>query len=177
MIRTPRVTSIKPVTSATIAAVAFAAAMLAPVGARADERSIIRAPGDHTPYFFEAEPHLLLGFAGPFEEGDNFGIGFRGTFHITDGFVKSINDSIGIGLGFDVGTHSRVLVPVVMQWNFWLSTHWSVFGEPGIAVGSGRDTQAWPVLYVGGRFLFTDRIALTMRLGFPDASVGVSFLL
>jgi hypothetical protein len=155
----------------------LAVVALSPAVARADEHSIIRAPGDHTPYFFEAEPHLLLGYAGPFEEGDNFGIGFRGTFHIADGFVKSINDSVGVGVGIDFGTHSRVLVPVVLQWNFWLSPHWSVFGEPGIALGSGRETEAWPVLDVGGRFLFTDRIALTMRVGFPDASLGVSFLL
>jgi hypothetical protein len=167
-----------PMTRTRIAVAAAAVAFtLVPARALADERSIIRAPGDHTPYIFEAEPHLLLGYAGPFEEGDNFGVGFRGTIHITDGFVRSINDSVGIGFGFDIGTHNRVLIPVVMQWNFWLSTHWSVFGEPGIAIGSGRDTQAWPVLDVGGRFLFTERIALTMRLGFPAASVGVSFLL
>ncbi|HEX3769955.1 MAG TPA: hypothetical protein VHV30_03775, partial [Polyangiaceae bacterium] len=71
-----------------LAGVAGMAAALAPAVAHADEHSIIRNPGDHTPYFFEAEPHLLLGYAGPFEEGDNFGIGFRGTFHIANGFVK-----------------------------------------------------------------------------------------
>ncbi|HTB72126.1 MAG TPA: hypothetical protein VK762_02725, partial [Polyangiaceae bacterium] len=70
------------------------------------------------------------------------------------------------------------LVPIVMQWNFWLSTHWSVFGEPGLAFGSGdRSTIVWPVFYAGGRFHFTDRVALTMRLGYPDFSLGVSFLL
>jgi hypothetical protein len=153
------------------------AAAPTPAIARADEHSIIRSPGDHTPYLFEAEPHLLLGYAGPFEEGDNVGIGFRGTFHIANGFVSSINDSVGVGVGFDLGTHGRVLVPVVMQWNFWLSTHWSVFGEPGIALGSGDRTVLWPSFYVGGRFQFTDRIALTMRAGYPDTSIGVSFFL
>jgi hypothetical protein len=66
-----------------------------------------------------------------------------------------------------------------MQWNFWLSTHWSVFGEPGLAFGSdnGRGTFLWPAFYAGGRYHFTDRIALTMRLGYPDFSLGVSFLL
>ena len=24
-----------------------------------------------------------------------------------------------------------------MQWNFWLSTHWSVFGEPGLVIFHG----------------------------------------
>jgi hypothetical protein len=145
--------------------------------ARADEHSIIRSPGDHPSYVFEAEPHLLLGYAGPFEQDGSPGVGFRGTFHITNGFIKGINDSVGVGVGIDIGTDGRVLLPVVMQWNFWLSTHWSVFGEPGLAIGSGPRTNLWPAFYAGGRFHFTDRIALTMRIGYPDISVGVSFLL
>jgi hypothetical protein len=157
---------------------AVAVAVLSPAVARADEHSIIRSPGDHPPYIFEAEPHLLVGFAGPFNSDGNFGVGFRGTIHIANGFVPSINDSVGIGFGIDVDTDGHVLVPIVMQWNFWLSTHWSVFGEPGFAFGSGdRNNVFWPVLYAGGRFHFTDRIALTMRVGYPDFSVGVSFLL
>jgi hypothetical protein len=158
-------------------AVTAVALALAPTIARADERSIIRLPGDHPAYVFEAEPHGLVGFSGPFEQDGSVGVGFRGTFHITNGFVPSINDSVGIGVGIDVGTDGRVLVPVVMQWNFWLSTHWSVFGEPGFALGSGVNTGLWPVFYAGGRFHFTDRIALTLRIGYPDVSVGVSFFL
>jgi hypothetical protein len=149
-----------------------------PAVARADEHSIIRSPGDHPAYIFEAEPHLLVGFAGPFDNNGNFGVGFRGTVHIANGFVPSINDSVGVGFGFDVATDGHVLVPIVMQWNFWLSTHWSVFGEPGIAFGSGEHNNVfWPSFYAGGRFHFTDRIALTMRVGYPDFSIGVSFLL
>lgn len=155
----------------------LAAFVLSPALARADERSTIHAPGNHTRYIFEAEPHLLLGYAGPYQDGGNPGIGFRGTVHIVDGFVPSINDSVGVGFGFDIGTHGRVLVPLVLQWNFWLSQHWSVFGEPGVAIGSGTDTVLWPAFFAGGRFLFTDRIALTMRIGYPEVSVGVSFLL
>jgi hypothetical protein len=153
------------------------AAALSPGAAQADEHSIIRSPGDHPQYIFEAEPHLLVGYSGPFDSDGNFGIGFRGTVHIANGFVPSINDSVGVGFGFDIGTNGHVLVPVVMQWNFWLSTHWSVFGEPGIALGSGDRTILWPSFYAGGRLHFTDRIALTLRLGYPDVSLGVSFLL
>jgi hypothetical protein len=156
----------------------FAAAALSPAVARADESSIIRLPGDHTPYIFEAEPHILLGYAGPFDEGANPGVGFRGAVHIVDGFIPTINDSVAIGFGFDLSTHGHVLVPVVLQWNFWLSTHWSVFGEPGIAIGSGNtDTVVWPAFYAGGRYLVTKRIGITFRVGYPDVSVGCSFLL
>lgn len=160
-------------------AAAFAALVAAPAAARADEHSIIRSPGDHPSYIFEAEPHFLVGFAGPFDDGGNVGLGFRGTFHIADGFVPSINDTVGVGVGFDFAPGSgHVYAPIVLQWNFWLSTHFSVFGEPGIAFGSGNsDTSVFPAFFVGGRFHFTERIALTLRMGYPDFSVGVSFLL
>jgi hypothetical protein len=32
-------------------------------------------------------------------------------------------------------------------------------------------------LFVGGRYNFTDRIALTMRVGYPEFSVGLSIFL
>lgn len=72
-----------------------------------------------------------------------------------------------------------VFLPVVMQWNFWLHRRWSVFGEPGLAlyVQNGHMEFDPFVFYVGGRFHITDRITLTMRLGYPTFSLGVSFLL
>ena len=160
-----------------LASLAVFATALSPALAKADEHSIIRSPGDHPPYIFEAEPHLLVGYSGPFDDGGNFGVGFRGTVHIANGFVPSINDSVGVGFGIDIATNGHVLIPIVMQWNFWLSTHWSVFGEPGFAIGSGDRTVLWPAFFAGGRFHFTDRIALTMRVGYPDFSLGVSFFL
>jgi hypothetical protein len=153
-------------------------ATLVPGAARAEEHSIIRNHGDHPHYIFEAEPHLILGFAGPFDSSHSVGFGFRGTFHIADGFVSSINDSVGVGVGVDFAGSDRVLVPIVMQWNFWLSTHWSVFGEPGFAIASGPRSDFVPFVFFGGaRLHFTPRIALTLRLGYPELTVGVSFLL
>ncbi|HLK35661.1 MAG TPA: hypothetical protein VKU41_02840 [Polyangiaceae bacterium] len=149
-----------------------------PARALAEEHSVIKDPGDHPRYVFEAEPHLTLGFAGPFDNSHTVGVGFRGTFHIADGFVKRINDSVGVGIGLDFAGDNRLLLPVVMQWNFWLSTHWSVFGEPGLAIQTAPAHDViLPILYVGGRYNFTDFIALTMRIGFPDVTVGVSFFL
>jgi hypothetical protein len=164
---------------AAAATVPALAVLLAGADARADEHSIINQYGEHPSYVFEAEPHLSLGFGYPFDGGNWLGLGFRGTFNLTNGFVKSINDSIGIGFGLDFapGYGGYFLIPVVMQWNFWLSTHWSVFGEPGIAFTNAPFRAFDPVLYAGGRFHFTDRIALTMRAGYPDFSVGISFLL
>jgi hypothetical protein len=157
-----------------------AVAVLASTSARAAEHSIIKEYGEHPGYTFEAEPHLSLGFGYPFDRGNTLAVGFRGTFHITDGFVKSINDSIGVGVGIDFAPANAgyFIVPVVMQWNFWLSTHWSVFGEPGVAITNGYNSAILPfVFYAGGRFHFTERVALTIRLGYPDIAVGVSFFL
>jgi len=160
--------------------VAFAA-LLCPRLAGA-EQAIIKRPGDHPRYAFEAEPHLLVGWR---EFNDGPGVGFRGTIPIVhNGFVSSINNSVGIGFGFDIDPvrhANRFAVPIVMQWNFWLSTHWSVFGEPGAAIlfGEGREKNRplFPVLYAGGRFHFTEAVALTLRVGYPDLAVGFSFLL
>ncbi len=70
-------------------------------------------------------------------------------------------------------------LPAVMQWNFWLHRRWSVFGEPGLAMYvEDGDLEITPfVLYLGGRFHFSDTVTLTMRIGYPTFSLGVSFLL
>ena len=165
---------------------AIAALLLASMGAtaRADE-SIIKLPGEHPDYRFEAEPHGLIGYAGPFEGGRAAaGVGFRGTLVLLkNGFVPSINNSVGIGFGGDLffGHSTPVLfIPVVMQWNFWLTNHWSVFGEPGVGIAAnpepGRDSFS-PILDVGGRFHFNDRVSLTLRIGYPSFSIGASFFL
>jgi hypothetical protein len=164
------------VTRKTLAVAAAATALALSSGSAHADTSIIKLPGAHADYVFEAEPHLLVA---PF---DDFrpGVGFRGTFSILhNGFIPSINNSIGIGIGAD-WTKDHFRVPVVMQWNFWLSRNWSVFGEPGGLVDFGKDgkkPKPHPAFYAGGRFHFTERITLTMRVGHPTASVGVSFLL
>lgn len=156
---------------------AIAAAVLAFAAARtaSAEQAIIKHAGDHPHYTFEAEPHVIVGFAGPFREG-HAGAGFRGTVVLVqNGFVKTINNSVGLSFGVDfLAGRQWLYVPLAMQWNFWLSTHWSVFGEPGIAIAA-RD-HIGPVLMAGGRFHFNDKIALTMRVGYPALSVGASFM-
>jgi len=150
--------------------------------ALADEQNIVRARGDHPTYFFDAEPHALLGY-GPFIRQAAPGVGFRGTFIIVqNGFVPTINNSVGIGVGADLffASHggTAVAIPVVMQWNFWLSTHWAVFGEPGVGLAFGGSHESvFPVFAAGGKYHFNERIALTIRVGYPAVSCGVSFYL
>ncbi len=152
-------------------------------GAAFGEEWIIKSPGDHPSYVFEAEPHGLVGFAGPFKRHLDFGAGFRGTLSILDGgFIKTLNNSVGVTFGGDFFFRDTTLfLPVAMQWTFWLSTHWSVFGEPGVAFAlRDFDTKGdvfHPLLMAGGRFHFNDVVALTLRAGYPAMSVGVSFFL
>jgi hypothetical protein len=156
--------------------------VLSPTVASADEW-VIKIPGAHPSYVLEAEPHGLVGFAGPFKDkGIKPGAGFRATIVIADrGILKRVNDSVGITFGGDFffGDKGTLFLPVAMQWNFWLTNHWSVFGEPGFAVAGKRlefkDDVFHPIFMAGGRYHFTDRVALTLRGGYPAASVGVSF--
>lgn len=188
------------------------APLLAPcwIGTARADTVIIQHPGDHARYSFEVEPHLLAGFIEPpgYATGTGFGLGVRGTIPILkNGFIPNINNSVGIGFGVDLAVYGRsdfcnrfdddgrcvsrgqsdsfteFWLPVVMQWNFFLSRNWSVFGEPGVAL----NYHAWDapeplgiapfILFIGGRYHFSEKITLTMRIGYPAVSVGASFFL
>jgi len=153
-------------------------------------QSIIKQPGNHPNYSFEAEPHLLIGLWGIPGPGDDTGLGagFRGSVVIVDnGFVRTINNSVAISFGIDWmnfdDNDDFVWLPVAMQWNFWLSPNWSVLGEPGLALRFNDDrfrddVDLDFVFYAGGRYHFSDTVSLTMRLGWPSAfSLGVSFFM
>ena len=172
----------------------------------AHAESIIKNPGDHPDYSFELEPHGLLGW-GHLYAGSGFGLGVRGSIPIVDnGFVKTINNSVAISFGLDWVHYEidnwcnrywrnnpgpcgwdddadLIWLPVAMQWNFWLTKSWSVFGEPGLAIRLNDDhfdddIDLDFVLYAGGRYHFNDTMSLTMRLGWPSAfSIGLSFFL
>lgn len=145
--------------------------------------SLIKHPGRHPDYTFEAEPHFMFGFDPPGDRaGRGYGPGFRGTVELVDnGFIRTINNTVGIGFGADclcfASGKTAVWVPVVMQWNFWLTDSWSVFGEPGGGFYLGNSTDARPTLSAGGRYHFSNTLALTLRLGYPAITVGVSFVL
>ncbi len=79
------------------------------------------------------------------------------------------------------GAGAYFFIPAVMQWSFYLTEDWSVFGEPGIApyfyTGGYENRLRFgvaPVFNLGGRFHFSERAALTMRVGYPYTTVGVS---
>ena len=196
----------------TLVALAAVSAALA-IGSPAEAQSIIKNPGDHPDYKFELEPHLLFGWANLYAN-TGFGAGLRfGLPIVHTGFISSINNSVAISFGLDWLRYSGCyytgrffnrnddfgcgasffLFPVAMQWNFWLTPRWSVFGEPGLYIYHGvyddpceelglrncatpTRTGLGFAAYAGARFHFNDTVALTMRLGYPTLSIGVSFL-
>ena len=166
----------------------------------ADAQMIIKQPGDH-PKSWEIEPHLLFrGLLLP-ESDNGFGLGVRATIPIVEnGFVSSINNSVGIGFGLDWLAYrgaglNQFIVPVVMQWNFFLTKSWSVFAEPGVAFnvftescddyrfrdeGRYRDYRCRrnfvePHIGIGARWHFKPEVTLTMRLANNYIGVGISW--
>jgi hypothetical protein len=88
-------------------------------------------------------------------------------------------------------------LPVALQWNFFVHKRISVFGEVGLAIL--HETWSWArpcagtpngfcdyrdsdtslvnfVFYPGARFMVSDTIGFTVRLGYPHLTLGASFL-
>lgn len=155
--------------------------------ARADT-SIIKSPfGGQRPY--QLDVHAGFSFLGRgLAAGARFGIPI-----VHNGFVKSINNSIHINFGADlyfIDYHDdyavAVGIPVTMHWEFYFTPRWTAFGEvgpnlflhPAVFKGDGWDWSPghWFSAAVGGRYMISEGFALTLRLGSPYSSFGVSFL-
>lgn len=157
---------------------------------------VIKSPSAHPNYTAELEPHLnvILYRAGwgrgyyrrSYGEAE-VGGGFRASIELADPmFIKSINNTIAISFGVDTNScryycsrSFELWSPVALQWNFFLTRRWSVFAELGGIVHSdgffARNVWIDPTVFLGGRFHFNDKVALTMRAGSPWVSIGVSF--
>ncbi|HEY4015722.1 MAG TPA: hypothetical protein VGM06_20420 [Polyangiaceae bacterium] len=187
-------------TARALAVVVAASALLASETAHADDT--IRRPGDHPSYAVEVEPHAVFGWGGIYAPG-GFGLGARFSIPIvSNGFVPTINNSVGVTFGLDWVHYGQCWyagnctadyfdVPIAMQWNFFVARRFSVFGEPGAVIYFGSfpgcplqsnlcpsrppTVGVEPALFIGGRYHLNDQVALTVRLGFPAFSFGVSF--
>ncbi len=175
----------------------------------------IKSPGAHEHYAAELEPHLVYQWSDqPWWNDDGIGVGFRASIPvIQDGPVKTINNNLAISFGLDwahfgnCGPYNNDIcsandfwVPIVVQWNFFLSDVVSVFPELGLAVqhsslswngpvpggcqrvngynvcvGDSSHTDLQPVLWLGARFTLARSFALTVRLGTPSLLLGAAF--
>lgn len=183
-----------------IAHYALSFGVVTAMAATAGAQETIRDPGRHPVYPIEVEPHAVVGWD-DYYGGSGVGAGLRLSIPVVqDGFIKSIDDSVAIGFGVDWVHYSDcyfrgdcsanyLVFPVAMQWNFFLTRHWSVFGEPGLFLYKGfvdrcdapgcKEPTSFgiePAIAVGGRYAFTDNVTFTMRLGYPTFSAGFSFL-
>lgn len=123
------------------------------------------------------EVHLDLGFHA------DLGIGLRVDIPIVpEGFLTTAKDELAISPGadllFDDG-EVWVGLPIALQWNFYVNPSWSVFPELGLALLLGHhhhkrhnELAVDPLLAVGGRYHWSDRNALVLRVGWP---IGVQF--
>lgn len=160
--------------------------------------TIINRPGDHPRYGVELEPHLLLGWANldthdpfprrvDFDHNAGFGPGLRLSIPLVhNGFVKTINNNVALGLGADwahYGTNTNVVwFPIVMQWNFFITDVITVFGEPGFAIRTvSGDSHTHPrvdgVMQAGAKFMFSRNVGLALRAGYPYFSLGLTILI
>jgi hypothetical protein len=158
----------------------------------------IRTPGDHPNYHVDIEPHGVLG--GGFFGSGFFGIGggLRVSIPLCKNcFVSKINDNVAISFGADIAVYPFadraspwfLFLPVALQWNFFVARQWSVGAEPGVTPwfdvadngycgGRNNCWFIWPALSVVARYHFNEKVALTMRAGFPEFfNIGVSFWL
>ncbi len=144
---------------------------------------IVKRPGDHPSYVFEAQPELVLVFGKAIKDGP--GLGFRGSIPIMhNGFIGGLNNQPAISFGV---SHSPAFkkaafyAPLVLQWNFYVLTRWSVFGEAGGFVVFGdpeRDAHLEFASMVGARYHLSADMAITGRVSVPQmpaASIGMSF--
>ncbi|HEX4353550.1 MAG TPA: hypothetical protein VHZ95_11555 [Polyangiales bacterium] len=176
----------------------------------------LRRPDRHELYNVELEPHAVWQWNDqPFWDDDGIGLGFRASIPLIDnGPIRSINNNLAIGFGLDwvyyghCGRYnddcdaSSFSIPIVMQWNFFLTPWISIFPELGLAfnhasVGWDGDvpadcgrvdginvcrdgasrTYVEPVFWFGVRFTLARNIAVILRAGTPSLTAGVSFLL
>jgi len=166
-----------------VAAALLAGAVLASSSPAAAEEVVIDKPNDHPSYRLELEPHALLWFGRIDRENSaHIGAGLRANFVLADPLIKSFNNNLAVGTGVDFfGWHGGLsaFVPVVLQWNFFLLEHLSLFPEIGLGLGVGsyHDVYLAPLLALGGRIHIVERVALTLRVGYPGLGIGLSFFL
>jgi hypothetical protein len=152
-------------------------------------------------YAVEFEPHFSFGEANVYGN-TGFGAGLRVGIPLAVGNIGRIPDNIAISFGGDILHYDNcyygdrcganyLLLPVAAQWNLFVLRRVSVFAEGGVFVYKGwldgcgpgdngcnapSDFGILPTLAIGGRFHVGRDVALTLRLGYPMTTLGLSFM-
>jgi hypothetical protein len=96
----------------------------------------------------------------------------RGILGATDNFAL-----VGGADWIVTSTDAHLWTPVVLQWNLWLTSEFSIRFEPGVALMFGSGTHVSPALYLGLRYRVYRQLYITGRAGVPDATLGASLFL
>jgi hypothetical protein len=197
-----------------ILSVSTATSLYFGTSAVAHAETIIRYPGQHPQYSIELEPHLVLDWLDTHDAGSGIGPGMHLAIPLMhQGPISTINNNMAIKLGLDLtfgnGCHywyyrddsscsaTSVLIPVALQWNFYITDIITTFGEMGMAIRHTRwsydgicnanyygecsrhSNDTYPILYpaVGAKFMFGRTVGLTVRMGYPHFTVGASILI
>jgi hypothetical protein len=193
---------------------ALASCWLGPVST-AKAETVIRHPGQHTQYSVELEPHLAIDWADAHWVGEGIGPGMHVAIPLMhQGPITTINNNMAIKFGLDLTfgngcywggrgyyyvrsdcSTTSLLLPIALQWNFYLTDIITAFGEAGMAIGHSwwsyngpciaggycpptyNDTYVLPYFAAGAKFMFGRSAGLTVRLGYPHITVGASILL
>jgi hypothetical protein len=153
-------------------------------------------------YPVEIEPHLALG-PGNVYGASGYGAGVRFGVPVAFGHLGSVPQNLAVGLGLDLlhydncyfGTNcgaNYLLVPAAAQWNVFVTQPVNVFAEGGVYLYKGwftgcgpgdgpgcappSDFGLLPTFALGGRFRMAPSAALTLRIGYPTTTLGVSFM-
>lgn len=162
--------------------------------AEAQQRSARIREGARPEHSMRLEAHGTVAWHGSFGVGGRFEIPI-----VKEGFIDGVDDELALSPGFDllfahVGDQASTVIPIALvavQWSFWLSQSWSVFGEAGLATvfanwGPYHHRHQFhdehghaffaPLLSLGGRLHLGDAFALAMRVSWPTGGqVGVVF--
>jgi hypothetical protein len=181
-----------------------AAAMCLPSIAKAD--IVVREDGPYLRhdefswYPIEIEPHFSFGPENVYG-ASGFGGGLRLGVPLVRGRMGRVPENLAISFGADLLHYDNCYgndcganylnIPVAAQWNVFVVPRVSLFLEGGAflykgwfdacpAGGNGcsapSDFGVLPTVAVGGRFHLAPFSALTLRLGYPTTTLGISFL-
>lgn len=169
--------------------------------ARADGEVSMQAVHDPTAYVMEIEPHLTFGPDNVYGNS-GFGAGVRLGLPLAVGHLGRLPQNLALNFGGDwihydncyygsFCSANYVLIPATAQWNVAVARPVSLFLEGGVFLYKGwfdpcnsgdvgcsepSDFGLLPTLAVGGRIHVSDDVAVTLRLGYPTTTLGVSFL-
>lgn len=179
----------------------FVAVLAVPATAGAQGEVTMEGLREPTAYPFEIQLHLSFG-ADNVYGASGFGAGLRVGIPLAVGHIGRLPQNLALSVGGDILHYDScyygdycsanyLAVPAALQWNVGIARPVSLFLEGGVFVYKGwfdhcgpgdancdapSDFGLLPTVAIGGRVHLGENVALTLRVGYPTTTLGVSFL-